>query len=281
MRLANTLDELRRVLGEERKAGQTIGFVPTMGWLHEGHLSLVDIARQHASFVVMSIFVNPLQFGPKEDYRSYPRDLARDSGLAAGRGVDLVFAPGVHEVYPEENLTYVEVTRLSEGLCGASRPGHMRGVTTVVAKLLNMVEPDVIVLGQKDAQQAIVLNKMVRDLNFPCRVVVGPTVREGDGLAMSSRNTYLSEEERRKAVLLWKALCEAESCIREGERDAGRIRGRMEQILRQPPLVRIDYIAITDASNLVEKERLDGRVLIAVAAFVGSTRLIDNIIVEV
>jgi pantoate--beta-alanine ligase len=281
MRLTKTVDGLRAILGEERRAGKTIAFVPTMGWLHEGHLSLVDIAREHASFVVVSIFVNPLQFGPTEDYKKYPRDLERDASFASERGVDLIFAPGVEEVYHEENLTFVEVTKLTEGLCGRRRPGHFRGVTTIVAKLLNMVAPDVVVFGQKDAQQAVVVQKMVRDLDFPCRVIIGPTVREEDGLAMSSRNRYLSRDERADAALLCRALREAERYIREGERDAVRIKGRVEEILRQSPLVRIDYIAVTDASHLMEVERVSGRILIALAAFVGSTRLIDNVMMEV
>jgi pantoate--beta-alanine ligase len=281
MRIAKTIAETRAILAEARRTGRTLGFVPTMGWLHEGHLSLVDVAKSHSSCVVMSIFVNPLQFGPREDYGSYPRDLERDAALAAGRGVDLLFAPGPEEMYPAENLTFVEVMKVTEGLCGASRPGHFRGVATVVAKLLNIVTPDVLVLGQKDAQQAVVLQQMVKDLNFPCRVIVAATVREEDGLAMSSRNRYLSPEERSHAALLSQALHDAAQSIRTGERDAGRIRERMEQSLRASPLIRVDYISITDSERLEEMKQVSGKILIALAAFVGGTRLIDNVMLEV
>jgi len=280
MIVTRKIDETRKVLAEVRSRGESIGFVPTMGYLHEGHLSLVDIAKKHSSYVVMSIFVNPLQFAEGEDYEVYPRDEARDTELASSRGVDLLFIPDVDEMYPEESLSFVEVERITEGLCGRSRPGHFRGVTTVVAKLLNIVGPDVAVFGQKDAQQAIAIRKMVRDLNFPCEVIVGPTVREEDGLAMSSRNSYLSPEERKQAAYLYRALEEARKALDEGERRSDRIKARMMKVLEKAPLLRIDYISITDTSVLDELETVEGEVLIALAAYLGRTRLIDNIIVE-
>jgi len=209
MRITKTIDETRLFLAEKRALGERIGFVPTMGYLHEGHLSLVDIARQQTSCVVMSIFVNPLQFGPGEDFERYPRDMDRDIRLASERSVDLVFAPEVSVLYPEESLTFVEVTKITEGLCGRTRPGHFKGVMTVVAKLFNIIEPDVSVFGQKDAQQIFAIRRMVKDLNFRTALIIGPTVREEDGLAMSSRNLYLSQEERRQALCIYQSLLEA------------------------------------------------------------------------
>lgn len=280
MRVCETIEETRQVLKEERSRGKCIGFVPTMGYLHEGHLSLVDIARKHSSTVVMSIFVNPLQFGPTEDYEEYPRDLNRDIRLASERGVDLLFTPGVAELYPEENLTFIEVKKITERLCGRSRPEHFKGVMTVVAKLFNIVEPDIAVFGQKDAQQAIAIKRMVKDLNYRCRVHIGPTVREKDGLAMSSRNRYISAGEREHALLLYKSLLAAKKSIEEGEKDAAAIKERIRMILEKSPHVKIDYISITDTMILEECEEVSGEILIAIAAYVGKTRLIDNLILE-
>jgi pantoate--beta-alanine ligase len=281
MRVSKTIDETRLFLSEARTQGNSIGFVPTMGYLHEGHLSLLDIAREHSSCVVMSIFVNPMQFSPLEDYQEYPRDFKRDLELASERGVDLVFAPEVEEIYPEKSMTFVEVTGITEGLCGESRPGHFRGVITVVAKLLNIVGPDVAVFGQKDAQQAIAIKRMVNDLDFPCSVIVGPTVRETDGLAMSSRNRYLSREERDHATLLYKSLLEAKRTVGEGEREVKNIIDRMKKLLAQSSHITVDYISITDTTLLEKCDRVDGEFLVAIAAFVGKTRLIDNIVIEV
>jgi len=281
MRVSRIADEVRNILGVERSRGNSIGLVPTMGFLHEGHLSLVDVAKTHSSFVVMTVFVNPLQFGPLEDFEAYPRDLAKDRSLASGRGVDLLFAPDVKELYPEENLTFVEVTKITDGLCGGKRPGHFRGVMTVVAKLFNIIEPDVSVFGQKDAQQALAIKRMAADLNYRCKIIIGPTVRERDGLAMSSRNKYLSGEERRQAVALYRSLLAAERLIGEGERDTLVIKEEMANILGVSSQLKVDYISITDTRFLVELDRVSGEVLVAVAAFIGKTRLIDNVVVEV
>lgn len=281
MKVSETIGNLRSILAVERRAGMRVGFVPTMGYLHEGHLSLVDIARKNADIIVMSIYVNPLQFGPSEDFSRYPRDPQRDFELAKNRGVHVLFIPPDDEMYPEENLTFVDVERLTEGLCGASRPGHFRGVMTVVAKLLNIVDPDVAVFGRKDAQQALAIRKMVRDLNFPCEVVIGPTVREEDGLAMSSRNRYLSSGERKEALLIHEALLKARTAVEEGERDPGKIEKLMLDTLGRSELIAVDYVELTDTEYCHSIERIEGEILIAVAAVVGTTRLIDNEILTV
>lgn len=264
-----------------RQEGKLIGLVPTMGYLHEGHLSLIRIARQRADVVVTSIFVNPTQFAPHEDYARYPRDLPRDMALAAQAGCDVMFHPTVAEMYPEGHLTYVEVEKITGVLCGRSRPTHFRGVTTVVAKLFNIVKPHIAVFGQKDAQQALVVRRMAQDLNFDLEIVVAPIVREADGLAMSSRNFYLSPEERKQAVVLYKALQRASELVAAGERSAGRLREEMRAVIETAPAARIDYLAIVDAGTLEELEQLRGQVLIALAVFIGTTRLIDNTVVEV
>ncbi len=276
MRICETIRGLRELLGEERRRGARIGFVPTMGFLHEGHLSLVDIAKRHSDFTVMSIYVNPLQFGPSEDFESYPRDPERDRKLTKERGVDVLFIPSDEEMYPRESLTFVEVEKITEGLCGASRPGHFRGVLTVVAKLLNIVQPRVAVFGQKDAQQALAIGRMVRDLNFPTEILIGPTVREKDGLALSSRNRYLSKEERRDATLIHRALDEARSAVESGERDAARIEQLVTGTLGRSELIEVDYVSVTDTEYCRKVDTIEGEVLVAVAAFVGKTRLIDN-----
>ena len=264
-----------------KKEGKTIGFVPTMGYLHEGHLSLVKAAKKHTDVVVMSIFVNPLQFGPREDFEKYPRDIKRDEQLASEAGVDVIFCPSAKDMYPEGYATYVNVETLTETLCGASRPGHFKGVTTVVAKLFHIVKPDVAYFGQKDAQQAIIIKKMVQDLNLDIEIKVMPIIRESDGLAMSSRNVNLSEEERREALVLHQALKKAEAMIDDGERDAKKIAKTMEAMIGQTGNVRKDYLSIVDAKHLDPVATVSGEVVIAVAAFVGKTRLIDNIIKRV
>jgi len=264
-----------------RRDGKIIGFVPTMGYLHEGHLSLLRIARQKSDVTVMSIFVNPTQFGPNEDFDRYPRDFARDEKLAEANGCDIVFYPSIEEMYPQPYLTYVNVEKITTGLCGASRPGFFRGVTTVVTKLFNIVKPHLAVFGQKDAQQAIVVRQMVRDLNFDLEIVIAPIVREPDGLAMSSRNTYLSESERKEAVVLYKALMHAKKLIEAGERDAEFLKREMSKIINSAPSARIDYVAIVDAYQLRELLKLEGEVLIALAVWIGNTRLIDNLIITV
>lgn len=281
MELLQTITAVRNYVAAARHRGLSIGLVPTMGYLHEGHLSLARAARQQNDVVIMSIFVNPAQFGPNEDFARYPRDLERDRELAAGAGVDAVFAPAVEEMYPEGYATYVQVEGLTEVLCGASRPGHFRGVTTVVSKLFNIVQPDRAYFGQKDYQQALVIKKMVRDLNFPIEIITIPTVREADGLALSSRNKYLTPEQRRSALSLHRALNLGSNLIKAGEREAAAVRRAMEEEITAWPGTRIDYIAITDADTLRPLERIAGRVLLALAVWVGETRLIDNVVLEV
>ncbi len=281
METIKDIQTMREFVRQQRQAGKRIGFVPTMGYLHDGHLSLVRVAQEAADTVVMSIFVNPLQFGVGEDYGEYPRDLTRDARLAEEAGVAAVFAPSVAEMYPAGYATFVEVEKLTEGLCGASRPGHFRGVTTVVTKLLNIVQPDVAVFGQKDAQQAAVIQRMVRDLNMPVRIIVAPTVREADGLAMSSRNVYLNEEQRRASLVLFKSLQMAQERIAAGDRNAASLRQAMVEFIEAEPLAEIDYVEIVNAESLQPVEDIAGRVLIALAVRFGSTRLIDNAVVEV
>jgi pantoate--beta-alanine ligase len=263
-----------------RKAGKVVGFVPTMGALHDGHVSLIQAARKRCDYVVVSIFVNPTQFGPGEDLNKYPRPFEKDLAICEKHGVDAVFAPDVGEMYPLDNLTWVNVEKLTDRLCGEFRPGHFRGVATVCAKLFNIVCPDVAFFGQKDAQQALVIRRMATDLNMPLEIVVCPTVREPDGLAMSSRNQYLSPEERKDAARVCESLERCRALIEAGERDANVIRGRMCDILRQMPATKIEYVSISDAQTLEELGKVRGRVLVAVAVRMKSARLIDNIVVD-
>jgi len=259
--------------------GKTIGLVPTMGALHEGHLSLIRKARIDANIVVVSIFVNPIQFGPAEDLQKYPRKLVTDLDLCEKERADFVFIPTEEEMYPKGFTTTVEVKGLSDVLCGAYRPGHFKGVTTVVSKLFNIAQPDLAYFGQKDAQQTIIIKRMAADLNMKTNIVVLPIVRDTDGLAMSSRNVYLSQEERKTALVLPKSLKVAESLIRSGERRAEVIKGRMMQLIQTRPGVRLEYIAVCDSEQLQERETVQPGDLIALAAWVGKTRLIDNVIV--
>jgi len=262
-----------------REGNRTIGFVPTMGALHAGHLSLVQAARARCDVVVVSVFVNPAQFGPKEDFAAYPRDLTHDSALLAESSVDYVFAPTVEDMYPKGFSTYVTVEGLSEGLEGAARPGHFRGVTTVVALLLNIVRPDFAFFGQKDAQQAIVIRQMVRDLAFDSAVVVLPTARAESGLALSSRNDYLDEKERNAATVLYRGLSCAAAEYDNGERNAERLIAAVKSTIEEEPLARIDYVSISDAETLANLNELGDRpALISMAAFIGKTRLIDNVV---
>jgi pantoate--beta-alanine ligase len=277
MQLVRSPKEMQEACATLKRRGKTIGLVPTMGYLHEGHLSLVRIARKHADVVAVSIFVNPTQFGPKEDFARYPRDLRRDKILLDQEGCDLVFVPSMRSMYPEGYLTYVDVHEITSRLEGASRPGHFSGVTTVVAKLFNIVRPNVAVFGRKDAQQAVVLKRMVDDLNCGIRMMIAPTIREKDGLALSSRNEYLSPEERKQAVVLYRSLREARQLIRAGERNSARVIAHMRHTIRQQPLARPEYIAVTDARILKPLRRLEGEVLISLAVRFGRTRLIDNI----
>lgn len=278
MRRITTIREMRQAVAQAKATGARIGFVPTMGALHEGHGALIDASVAECDVTVVSIFVNPLQFGPSEDFHKYPRDLEADEAFCRARGVDLIFAPADEEMYPRENRTVVEVSELTEGLCGAFRPGHFRGVTTVVAKLFHIVTPDVAYFGQKDYQQAAVIRRMVEDLNFPLEIRTVPTVREPDGLAMSSRNRYLNPEERQAALALYRGLMAAREAFQKGERDAETIRELIRAEFRKEPLVREQYIEVVDADDLRPVSYIDGRVAVAVAAFVGDTRLIDNIV---
>ncbi len=280
MKICSTISEARLACGEARAASKTPGLVPTMGALHEGHLSLVRAAKTQCGTVAVSIFVNPTQFGPREDLSKYPRQLERDCQLLEKEDVDILFAPSVEEIYPQGNVTWVLVEGLSEKLDGRSRPGHFRGVTTIVAKLFHIIEPHAAFFGQKDAAQLAIIRRMVRDLNFPVEIIACPIVREPDGLAMSSRNAYLSREERARALVLRGALELAEREFQAGERAAKKLIFGAQQLIVAEPQVRLDYVEIVDPDTLDPVERISGAALIAVAAYVGSTRLIDNIILN-
>ena len=276
MRVVTTLPELRRA---RRGLPEPVGFVPTMGYLHQGHLSLVRMARRECASVVVSIFVNPTQFGPNEDYTQYPRDLPRDLALLEKEGVDLVWTPTPEVMYPEGFQTWVTVEKLTQVLEGAHRPGHFRGVTTVVTKLFNAVQPQRAYFGQKDAQQARVIQQMTRDLNLPIAIIVGPTVREPDGLALSSRNTYLNPQERQAATVLYRALSAARRAFEQGERDAETLRRIMLEVLAQEPLARVQYVSCADPETLEELHGPVEKALLSMAVFIGKTRLIDNMLV--
>lgn len=281
MRVIKSKDELRKALEVERQKGKTIGFVPTMGYLHRGHLSLMEKAREENDVVVASIFVNPIQFGQGEDYDAYPRDLPRDTELARSAGVDFLFAPEAEEMYPGNNLTFVDMNGLTDVLCGASRPGHFRGVMTVVTKLFNIVKPHRAYFGQKDAQQVLVVKKMVEDLDMDVEIVEMPIVREEDGLAMSSRNSYLSPEERKSATVLSRSLFDARERIFQGERSGKSIREMIINRISSQICTKIDYVEVVNGETLEPLENIEGNVLIAVAVKIGRTRLIDNVKLEV
>jgi pantoate--beta-alanine ligase len=281
MNLITKISEMREFSREAKEEGKTIGFVPTMGYLHEGHLSLVRAAKEECDRVVMSIYVNPMQFGPEEDLDKYPRDMERDKDLAEKEGIDVIFAPLSGEMYPGGYTTDVDVTgTITETLCGISRPGHFKGVTTIVAKLFNIVGPDKAYFGQKDAQQAVAVKRMVRDLNIPVEVRVMPTVREDDGLAMSSRNSYLSDDQRHQALGLFKALESAKEMISAGEVSAIIIKQKLKSILEEGKDVRVDYVEVVDTDTLEPSDEVQDNTLIAVAAYVGDARLIDNIVIK-
>lgn len=277
MNISRTIKEARAARDEFRRAGKRVGLVPTMGALHAGHLSLVRAAKEQCVAVVVSVFVNPKQFGPREDFSKYPRTFERDQELLEKEGVDSVFAPTVEEMYPKGAVTYVTVEGLSEKLCGRSRPGHFRGVTTVVAKLFHIIEPNTAFFGQKDAAQAAIIRRMVLDLNFPVEIVVCPIVREPDGLAMSSRNVYLDPQQRRSALVLYRSLLRVQELFRKGERDAAKLISGAKEVFAQEPSIRLDYFEIVDPKNLDGLLDISRPALAAVAAFVGSTRLIDNV----
>ncbi len=263
-----------------RIEGKTIGFVPTMGALHEGHLSLIRQARKENDIVVVSVFVNPIQFGPKEDYARYPRNLKRDAELSKKAGADIIFYPDARDMYPFNHKTYVEVNDLSDYLCGKFRPGHFKGVATVVTKLFNIVSPSISYFGQKDAQQAVIIKKMAEDLNIPVRIKIMPTLREKDGLAMSSRNKYLDKKERADAVVLYQALRMARELINRGATDSLSIIKKMRQLISSKKSAKIQYISIVNPLDLSPVNRIKEKVLVALSVYIGKTRLIDNITVN-
>lgn len=277
MRIIRRIAPMQKFSISEKLRKRTIGFVPTMGFLHEGHLSLVRRSKKDNDLTVVSIFVNPKQFLPNEDFKKYPRDPKRDEHLLSKEKVDILFCPSENEMYPARYLTYVNVEEMAETLCGRFRPGHFKGVTTVVCKLLNIVQPTTLYLGQKDAQQAVIIKKMIQDLKLPVRVNVLPTVREADGLAMSSRNIYLSGQERKEAVVLFKSLKHAENMITTGQRNPQAVKTAIETILSENRSTKIDYIECVDAETLLPVEILKGSILITLAVWFGKTRLIDNI----
>lgn len=276
MKIIKSVTDMAKICLQSRRSGRTIGFVPTMGFLHEGHRSLIRLARCKADTVVVSIFVNPTQFGPGEDYDRYPRDIVRDTGLCEGEGVDILFCPAAGEMYVAGHTVCVEEGVISRSLCGMSRPGHFGGVLTVVAKLFNIVQPDIAVFGQKDAQQLRLVQQMVRDLSFQIELIAGPTVRESDGLAMSSRNVYLSAEARRSAVCVPHALDLARRLYEAGMRDTAEMKDRMKTLIGNQQLARIDYVEILDCDSWKPAEMIEGPSLVAIAVKFGSVRLIDN-----
>jgi pantoate--beta-alanine ligase len=280
MKIAETIQSARTLVKAARDKKMTIGLVPTMGALHSGHLSLIKAAGKQTDFVVVSIFVNPSQFGPNEDFENYPRDLKSDAELCEKAGVDVIFAPTVQEIYPRENLTWVSIDKLTEPLCGRSRPGHFRGVATVCAKLFNIIQPDIVFFGQKDAQQAIVIKRMITDLNMPMEIVVCPTVREKSGLAVSSRNKYLNDTEKEDSAVLHSALQKCKKMIEEGVTDSQTLITEMRRMIEQTPSANIDYISIVDAETLQDITHAEGKILVALAVHVGQARLIDNILVD-
>lgn len=281
MRVLETIEAVRSASRAGHRGAKRVSLVPTMGALHEGHLSLVRAANAQSDVIIVSIFVNPTQFGPNEDYSKYPRTFERDCRMLEREGVDVVFAPSVEEMYPKEAVTYVAVEGLSEKLCGKSRPGHFRGVTTVVSKLFHAVEPDKAFLGQKDAAQVTIIRRMVRDLNIPVEIVVCPIVREPDGLAMSSRNAYLHPQQRKSALVLSRSLKRVEQLFAQGERDAAKLIAEGLRAIAKETSVRLDYFEIVDPDNLDSIQTVSGTALVAVAAFVGTTRLIDNTVLAV
>lgn len=279
MKIVSTIEEVRNQVKEWKKQGLTVGLVPTMGYLHEGHASLIDAARENDK-VVVSVFVNPMQFGPKEDLASYPRDLDHDAKLCEEHGVDLIFHPEPEEMYEDKFCSYVDMSVLTQELCGLSRPVHFRGVCTVVTKLFNIVTPDRAYFGQKDAQQLAVIKRMVKDLNMPLTIVGCPIVREADGLAKSSRNTYLSPEERKAALILSRSIFLGKEMVEKGERNCKKVIAAMTAEIESEPLAKIDYVKMVDLTTMQQIETVEHGVLAAIAVYIGSTRLIDNFIIE-
>ncbi len=281
MRIVQPIPEMQALADEIRAQGKVIGFVPTMGYFHQGHLSLMRLAAQKADVVVISLFVNPTQFGPGEDFEEYPRDFNRDKNLAEENGVDIIFHPDQKEMYPEGFLTSVEVDKISRVLCGISRPHHFQGVTTVCAKLFHIVKPHFAVFGQKDFQQSVIIKRMVEDMNFDLDIITAPIIREADGLAMSSRNTYLSKAEREDALSLNRALFQAREMIQKGERSTEKLNNFIKKEISEKKHTRIDYISIVHPETLQPLDVIKDKVLLALAVFVGKTRLIDNVLIEI
>ncbi len=280
MEIAKTIKKAADLIKTARRRNKIIGFVPTMGALHKGHCSLMETSVKKCGCTVVSIFVNPTQFGPREDFKNYPRTLSKDLEICEDKGVDLVFVPTVKQMYHGKNLTWVKVEKLTLPLCGRFRPGHFDGVTTICAKLFNIVNPDFAFFGQKDAQQAIVLKTMVDDLNFPLKIITCPTIREKDGLAVSSRNKYLTPEQRKQAPVIYKALCNARNLIQSGTKNTERIKTEIKNTIEKAASAEIQYIDILDAGSLEELENIKGKTLIAVAVLFGPARLIDNILID-
>ena len=280
MEITGSIKRVREQVREWRKEGLTVGLVPTMGYLHEGHKSLIDKAVAQNDKVVVSVFVNPMQFGPTEDLESYPRDMDRDAALCEKAGAALIFHPEPEEMYDDNFSSFVDMNTLTGGLCGKTRPIHFRGVCTVVAKLFNIVTPDRAYFGQKDAQQLAVIRHMVNDLSFGIEIVGCPIIREEDGLAKSSRNTYLSEEERKAALVLSRSLKEGRKLVDVGEKDAAKVKKAITDIIEKEPLAKIDYVEVVDWNTLEPIEKIEGPILTAIAVYIGKTRLIDNFIVE-
>jgi pantoate--beta-alanine ligase len=289
MKIAKTIESVRRLVSAARSRDKRIGFVPTMGALHIGHIALINSAAKKCDFVVVSIFVNPTQFGAGEDFQKYPRPLEADLEICKKAGVDVVFAPSTKQMYPapgrggmypRQNLTWVNVEKLTGQLCGRFRPGHFRGVATVCAKLFNIVQPDIAFFGQKDAQQTVIIRQMVADLNMPLKIVVCPTVREAGGLAVSSRNRYLTDKQKEQAAYIYKSLRKARQMIDGGTKNCGVITRRMRKILNRAAAIKVEYINIVDAETLQPAARIAGKILIAAAVKIGTTRLIDNILID-
>ena len=280
MKISGNIKEVRDIVKEWKQQGLSIGLVPTMGYLHEGHLSLMERAIKENDRVVVSIFVNPMQFGPTEDLASYPRDLDRDAALCEKIGVSMIFHPEPSEMYADDFCSYVDMSGLTEELCGKSRPVHFRGVQTVVSKLFHIVPANRAYFGQKDAQQLAIIRRMVRDLNFDIKIIGCPIIREEDGLAKSSRNTYLNTEERNAALILNKSLTNAKNLIASGERSAKQIKDCIQETIMAEPLAKADYIEVVNFDTIKPLEKLNGNVLVAIAVFIGKTRLIDNFILE-
>jgi pantoate--beta-alanine ligase len=281
VKIIETVREMREFIAAKRREGKSIGLVPTMGALHEGHLTLMRTAKAKCDVVVASVFVNPTQFGPNEDLDSYPRDLAGDAAKAETAGVEAIFHPQPSEMYPAGYATYVNVEGITDKLCGKSRPGHFRGVATVVSKLFNIVQPDTAFFGQKDAQQVAVLERMVRDLNMPITIEIVPIVREADGLALSSRNTYLSKEERQAALVLSRSLGLASEAVEHGERQTATLKDLVETHIKSEPLANIEYVEAYSYPDLAEIKEIQGQAILAVAVRFGTTRLIDNVIFKI